>query len=333
MKLHQLQNSKLSLNQKGFTLSEILVGVALMSIVGMVAASFFVFSAKTQTQITNEIEDKTDNIIAERMLLKDLKLSEPSFNNLLVADDKGLAFFAFDSERNSKTLDASPRALTLQIAGKKEFSFMVVNDKLGGTLMYTPSAAYNIPYIPKDPNVAAPLNFISLNKVNNGKNTVKSANPLFWSLGVILMLDTPAMVREMTTFGPNYNRPARSPIFVGVVQGDGETKLVPIALANFLDKTNPMYPNETIDSEDSFLREIPPMGGAAPLVRLKAVSIIKYYVEQDSKTNKVNLWRSVYDGANFSSGAMIASDIEKVEFSRKDPHDSVIYFNIVRKGK
>ncbi|MDG0815886.1 PilW family protein [Bdellovibrio svalbardensis] len=323
----------MKLNQKGFSLSEVLVGVALMSIVGMVAASFFVFSKKAQTEITNEIEDKTDSIIAERMLLKDLKYSEPSFNNVLVKDDKGLAFFAFDSERSSRTLDDMPRMLTLQMAGKKEFSFLIVNDKLGGSLMYTPSAAYNIPYVPKDPNVAAPLNFVSLNKMNNGKNTVKSANAMLWNPGVILMLDTPAMVREMTQFGPNYSRPARSPIFVGVVQGEGETRLAPIALTEFIDKTNPMYPNETIENEDSFLREIPPMGGAAPLVRLKAVSIIKYYIEQDNRTGKVNLWRSMFDGRNFTGGAMIASDIEKIEFSRKDPHDSVIYFNIVRKGK
>lgn len=316
------------LNNKGFTLSELLVGVALMAIVGMVTASFFVFSSKTRNEIVNDIEDKTDSIIAERVLLKDLKYSEPSFNNFNLSDDTGRNFFDFESERSSKSMDNEPRKYTMSMTGKKDFTVMIVNEKLGSSVMYTPRTAYKIPYIPTDPNVAAPLNFVSLNQ----GNAVTQAQPLFWQPGVLLMLDTPAMVRQMTAFGPNYNRPARSPIFVGEVSGAGETRLTPIKL-NLLIRTNPMYPNETIENEDSFLREIPPMGGAAPLVRLKAVSIIKYYLDQDSKTKKVNLWRSVYKNSQFASPSLVASDIDRVEFSRKDPHDSVVYFNIVRSGK
>ena len=87
----------MKLNQKGFTLAEKFVGVSLLAIVGMVAASFFTFSAKTQKEIVNDLEDSTDNVIAERMLLRDLKMSEPSFNNILVTDDNGLGFFDFDA--------------------------------------------------------------------------------------------------------------------------------------------------------------------------------------------------------------------------------------------
>lgn len=318
------------MNKKGFTLAEVLVGVALLSIVGMVAAAFFVFTNKTKTEIVNDLEDKTDTIIAERILLRDLKYSEPSFNNVAITDDAGRVFFDYDAERSQKAIDSLPRKITLTADNKKEFTFMIVNDKLGATMMYTPRLAYKIPYVPKDPNVAAPLNFVSLNQ----GNTVTQANSRFWQPGVVLMLDTPAMVREMTAFGPNYSRPARSPIFVGSVQAVGETKLAALSIPGLLNRSNPMYPNETIDSEDSFLRDIPPMGGAAPLVRLKAVGVIKYYISQDPVTKKVNLLRSLFDGRTFPAGQLIASDVQRVEFSRKDPHDSLVYFNIVRsKGK
>lgn len=319
----------MKLNQKGFTLAETLVGVSLLAIVGMVAASFFTFSTKTQKEIVNELEDSTDNVIAERMLLRDLKMSEPSFNNILVSDDNGLGFFDFDTDRSTRSVDEKARKISLSISGKTEFTFMITNDKLGGTLMYTPSLAYKIPYVPADPNTAAPLNFVSLNQ----NSEVTKANSKFWQPGVVLMLDTPALVREMTSFGPNYNRPPRSPVFIGVVQGVGETKLAALGIANFINKTNPMYPNETIDSEDAFLRDIPPMGGAAPLVRLKAVGVIKYYLDKDKTTGKVNLWRSLYSGNKFQNGVLVASEVEGVVFSRKNPQDSLVSFEIVRKGK
>ncbi|MBV2168244.1 MAG: prepilin-type N-terminal cleavage/methylation domain-containing protein [Bdellovibrio sp.] len=314
-------------NQKGFTLTEMIIGVALLGIMGLVAASFFVFTAKTKTDISNEIEDKVDSIIAERMILKDLKYSEPSFNNLLVKDDFGNLFFDYVSDVTEGRGDEGPRQLTLSLGGRTEFVFMVTNQKLGATMMYTPALAYDIGNPPTNPNIAATLTFRSLNK----KEEVAKANPNFWQEGTLLMLDSPAAVREMTSTGPNYSRPARSPMFVGVVKATGESVLGPLDIPNFLDRTNPLYPNETIDNEDELLRELPPLGGAAPLVRLKAVSIIKYYLERDTRgNNKVNLFRSVYGSGGFQEGQLFAADIQKVVFARKSARDALIYYSIVR---
>ncbi|WII72310.1 prepilin-type N-terminal cleavage/methylation domain-containing protein [Bdellovibrio sp. 22V] len=317
------------LNQKGFSLAEMVVGVALLGIMGMVAASFFVFTAKQKEEITNEIEDKVDNIIAERMLLKDLKNSEPSFNNLVVTDDYGRPFFDYVSDVTDISVDQAERKLTLQLGRRNELIFLVSAEKLP-TLMYTPATAYDMSNVNGNPFKAADLTFRSLNKNNE---VYKASNGALWGVGTILMLDSPAAVREMTPLGPNYNRPARSPIFVGVVTAAGESRLNPVMLPNFLNRTHPMYPNETIKDEDSFLRDIPPMGGAAPLVRLKAVRIIKYYLAKESKGNKINLWRSSFNGRDFDQGQLFAADVTGVEFSRKDAHDSLIYYKIMRPDK
>lgn len=316
-------------NQRGFTLAEMIVGVALMGIMGMVAASFFVFTAKTKTEITNEIEDKVDSILAERMILRDLKNSEPSFNNLNVLDDYGRRFFDYVSDASETAVDNSERKLTLEAGRRHEVIFIATAERKGGTILYTPASAYKVGNPPADPRQAASLNFVSLNK----DNEVTFANDKIWVGGNVVMLDTPTTVREMTSMGPDYTKPARSPIFLGVVPNAGASTLLRLNLGNLIDMSNPMYPNETITNEDKFLRDIPPMGGAAPLVRLKVVNIIKYYLAKDQSGKQINLWRSVYGLQGFAQGQLFAYDVEKVEFSRKDAKDSLIYFKIVRPEK
>ena len=134
----------------------------------------------------------------------------------------------------------------------------------------------------------------------------------------------------MTSMGPDYTKPARSPIFLGVVPNAGASTLLRLNLGNLIDMSNPMYPNETITNEDKFLRDIPPMGGAAPLVRLKAVNIIKYYLDKDPQTKTVNLLRSVYKNNTFSQGQLFAAGVSRVVFSRNNARDSLIYYQIIR---
>ncbi len=320
-------------NNRGLTLAEMIVGVALMGIMGMVAASFFVFTAKTKKEITNEIEDKVDNILAERMILRDLKYSEPSFNNVIITDDNGRQFFDYVADVTQSAVDNAPRKLTLEAGRRNEFIFIATNEKMGGSMMYAPSNAYKVGSPPGDPFVAAPLTFVSLNKDSIVQFSDPQGLGRFWQVGNVLMLDTPTMVRQMTASGPDYSKPARSPIFLGSVQAPGATRLLPLNIPGFINTTNPMYPSETIGDEDKFLRDIPPMGGAAPLVRLKVVSIIKYYLQKDTKGGQVNVYRSMYTGRQFGPGQLFASDVAKVEFSRKSAHDALIYFKIVRNDK
>lgn len=320
-------------NERGLTLAEMIVGVALMGIMGMVAASFFMFTAKTKKEITNEIEDKVDNILAERMILRDLKNSEPSFNNVIIADDNGRPFFDYVADVTESTVDASARKLTLEMGRRTEFIFIANHERMGGSLMYAPANAYDVGTPPGDPMVAASLSFVSLNKDSIVQFSDPAGMGRFWQVGNVLMLDTPTMVREMTYNGPNYSKPARSPIFLGSVQAPGATRLLALNIPGFLNTSNPMYPNETIGDEDKFLRDIPPMGGAAPLVRLKVVNIIKYYIQKDSTGNVVNIYRSMYTGKEFGPGQLFASDVAKLEFTRKSAHDALIYFKIVRNVK
>ncbi|WP_374030778.1 prepilin-type cleavage/methylation domain-containing protein [Bdellovibrio bacteriovorus] len=241
---------------------------------------------KTKKEITNEIEDKVDNILAERMILRDLKYSEPSFNNVIITDDNGRAFFDYVADVTQSSVDNAPRKLTLEAGRRNEFIFIATNEKMGGSMMYAPSNAYQVGTPPGDPFVAATLTFVSLNKDNIVQFSDPQGLGRYWQAGNVLMLDTPTMVRQMTASGPDYSKPARSPIFLGTVQSPGPTRLIALNIPGFINTTNPMYPSETIGDEDKFLRDIPPMGGAAPLVRLKVVSIIKYYLQKDTKGNR-----------------------------------------------
>lgn len=318
-------------NQKGFTLAEMIVGVALMGIMGMVAASFFIFTTKVKNDITNEIEDKVDNIIAERMLLKDLKNSEPSFNNVVLPDDLGYNFFDLVIDVSDTAGDDKKREVTLDINRRKEIIFMTANERIGA-VMYAPYLAFEVGPAPKDPNAAASLDFRSLNFNDVVTRATFPAGAL-WQPGIVLMMDSLGAVREMKASGPDYSKPARALSFVGVVQQLGASQLRPLDIPIFLNRTNPLYPNETISSEKDFLMNVPPLGGAAPLVRLKSVVIVKYYVDRDKNGDKINLYRSTYDGTKFSAGQLFASDITNVVFRRESARDALIYYVINRPSK
>lgn len=319
-------------NNKGFTITETLIAVGLLAIVSGATAMIIAESTKSLKALEKDISDATESEIAERVLMRDLKLSEPSFNNIIMRDDKNADFFDFVADAVDKVaVENSPRDYTLSVKGKNTFTILVADEAPGGAIFYEPVMAYDVGAEPIDWDKAATLTFNSLNK--NGY--LQTQNPAYWNPGRVLLLDTPIAIRGMSSNGPNYKVSPRSPSYIGSVPtGNGPLNTINIPKASGLFNTShPLFPNKIINSEDVFLRSVPPAGGGAALVRLRAVRIIQYELVDIGKVDAYNLVRKQWDGLkNVWGGTQtIGTNITTAVFSRKATNDPIVYFQINRK--
>lgn len=314
------------LTNKGYTLIEIMIGVGILGLVGLAVSTFLIFAQKNSKAIQDDISIATDVLIFERILMQDLKASASSFNNVKLKDDRGLNFFDYLTDVEDLT-DKGARTFTL-LPDKNEF-VLIVEAEDSMSMIYSPAMAYNVGPQPTNMNLAASLQFVSLNKDDIVTKTTSGSGDL-WKEGHLLMLDSPASFRRMTAGGLDYSTPARSPIFIGKVNRTGATALSKITGISVVDFSHPIYPAETVTSEDYFLRNIPAVGGGNPLVRLKQVKIAKYYLKTD-KEKKIGVYRAEFDGSKFDEGQLLALGVKSFSLSRSDATKSIIDYTILRK--
>ncbi|MGE5085040.1 MAG: type II secretion system protein J [Bacillota bacterium] len=318
------------LNNKGFSLTELLVGIGMLAAVALCVASFFVMANKSTKTLEEDLSISTDVLLLERMLVHDFKASSSSFNNISMRDDRGFNFFDYITDMQDQT-DRGSRTVTLW-PDKNEFIFIV--DALeAASMLYAPEKAYNVGPQPSASNAAAPLTFVSLNKDDIVTKKTKDSGDL-WQSGNTIMLDSPASFRRVTATGLDYTTPARSPIYLGILRKgttDPGLKLQKIQIP-VINYTNPLYPNEVVTDEDYFLRNIPAVGGGNPLVRLKKVYVVKYYLKT-RRDKKVSVYRSVYDGEKFPEGNLLATGVISLTFMRSSATSSIIDYKIEKVEK
>lgn len=316
-------------NEKGFTLTELIVGLGVSMLVAIFTittmGSFMFRQRKAQTAAIEYI-DKT---IAERVLLLDLRNADPSFNNInAVKDRKGLGFFDYFPDVPATLLSEKERSLTLTLDSSidprtpSEIYFLVLDLKAGmkPLVIYDPVAAYIVGPTPKDFNQAATLTYAGLNN-----NNFLSNQDNFWIQEQFYMFDTPARFRPT---GADYTRvPPRSPVFVGMAQG--KDLVLNSTMSNYIDMSMPWSPSQKFVSADNYLRYLPPNGGGQTVVRLKAVKLIRYYLEPGMDANAgANFYRQVLTSKGFGVPFLVANKVSRVDFSRRDVTNREISFGI-----
>ncbi|MBS1971606.1 MAG: prepilin-type N-terminal cleavage/methylation domain-containing protein [Bdellovibrionales bacterium] len=321
------------MNNRGFSLVETLIAIGLLGIVTGATAMIIAESSKSLKGLEKQISDATESEIAERVLMRDLKGSEPSFNNVIMIDDAGKNFFDYVSDAIDKTtITNSAREYTMDISKKSTFTMATIDESPGGAIFYEPVMAYSVGEEPLQFDQAAQLTFVSLNK----DNYLALQNPAYWSTGRILMLDTPTAVRNLKNGVPDYASTPRSPSFVGVVQGGtSPLKSLVSMLPGLFNTTHPLYPAKDINSEDVFLRSVPPAGGGAAIVRLRPLRLIQYRLEAGKVAGTNTLIRRMWDGQNnnWASDQTLATNITTAVFSRKATNDPIVYFQLNRPEK
>ncbi len=319
--------------QAGITLVEVLMGTLVMAIFIMGLTSLLTFTADQNKKIITKVDQELDSIIGERFLFADLRNATPSLNNITTRDDANLEFFDYipDVAANA-ILTSTTRTLTLSADRPRSLVVISMDLTVAPPMIYDPTAAYRFSPAPANFDTAGAFQFVSVNQnnyVNNAQRTlVKTGQTDFWSDGRVMMMDTPARIRPVLANGfINMNTPPRSSIFLGRVSG---AALLPIRVPE-IKRRHPRYPTVTeVATADYFLRTIPPVSGAAPVVRMTNVKIIRYSVSPSvGKPGRVDIFREIHNGTAFAGRQSFATGLLKVMFMRESIFHPLISFKLV----
>ena len=314
----QLDNS-IFCGQRGFTLVESLLVCGLSAMITLAAISLKNSVSKNTENFDDLFTETSDNIIAERYLLYDLRTAFPSFNNLEVKDDDGKQFFELISDVPGASVANPKRTITLgpsTIAADKQTQELVLMTSKSFAAIYDPVAAYD-----NDP-ILRTVTFNSVNRSNYADGLFTEASDK-WIDGSLWLLYSPVALREPAA---PLTDPARWPIFVGKVTGSAlnpeplATTTVRTLNGRIVRNSHPADSALTIDSADLFFRKLYPASGGPPPVFLMPVSFVKYnFVREEVKpgvyVNKL-FRRAWKNGAFEPKGQMIAKDIQKILITR-----------------
>lgn len=330
-------------NQKGMSITELMVGIGLSAIVISIVVATQVQVTKDQNDLIKKLDDSIDQNLAERIIFKDLNGIDVAYNNLKVKDDNGNNFFDYFPDITLNILKGkTDREITLKLNSPiTEFLVISQNTSAGSLLTYDPTWAYDVGKDPGDPNTPATLTFNSAKNKLWITGTDYGARPGFWKDGISLMFDTPSRIRPVKNGDIDMTVPPRSPIFIGSVQANAGDSLVPLdsTLAQSFNFTQPGN-GTAITSLDDFLRKLPAVGGGQTIVRLRAVKIAKYYVVKDEKKNAsdykdapANLMMSEYRNGAFQTPMLLADGVSKMVLRRDSVLKRMIYFKIHKAEK
>ncbi|WP_413587405.1 hypothetical protein [Bdellovibrio sp. HCB274] len=330
-------------NQKGLTITELLIGIGLSAVVISVVVAVQVQMAKQQTELTRKLDDSIDQNLAERIIFKNLNGLEVSYNNITVLDDNGNNFYDFYPDLTENVLKIRPdREFTLNLgSGQSEF-FVVTQDFGAGPLLnYDPVWAYDVGADPGDPNKPASLTFSPSKSRKWISNEANGGRAGFWRDGNVLFFDTPSRIRPLKDGDVDILTPPRSPFYLGTVSPQAGDNLQNITggVEKLFKMTQPFNGNP-ITSLDNFLRTLPTVGGGQTIVRARVVKIVKYYVEIDKKkkasdyeTQPLVLYAAEYRSGKWVTQTMLADGVEKMVLRRDSVMKRMIYFKIHKSVK
>jgi len=302
-------------NNRGFSLTEVIISMGLMAVfvalAGSIVKDIYVLTEKDK----NQLDAETDLTFAMRYLGGVFKDAGPSFNNVKGnLDDNGREFFdqlfdvstaLWDEEDPDRT-----RTFTMDpTKGRLHFYFYTNSSDQVDPLFYNPIDAYK-PVAPiMDQNSSAALDYLNF---NNG-NAVSKYAPDIWKDGNLILLKVPVPLRFVATDGTvNMYNPAREHSMLGTVVG---ANLIPDTFATHAYTTHPID-NSPITSTDIFLKKVPTVGGASPVVEVLAVK--GYRISLVPRGKYYDLYSYQYKNGNFEKPLMIAANIKKVVLRREE---------------
>lgn len=322
-------------HNQGFTITELLISIALTSIVGL--GIFQVLSDTSQVQriFSDKMDERIEANLADKLILRDLRNAGPSLNNITFKDDNGLNFFDLEPDRSSpfyRSQTKVQRYYTLSFEGKKYFYFMAFDDLRGKGLFADAVTFFEVGAPSANPNQPAPLTYKGLNynnyltaKDNDGNylNNPALIDPIH--INKLVLVDSSSLMPVT---------PLRPAVFIGKLAKVGAiydvekigTNLIPKSVdgANIWNYVIRTPANTEVDpiNFESFMYNLPPVGANGASVRIKPVRIYKYELECEDKNNCV-LYRSDILHANSVQRIPILRGFNKVVFYREDIANSV----------
>lgn len=340
------KRQKIFLNKKGFTLTEIVIGLGLLTFVTLATSSFMLSSVQNTLNTTNEVVQRIDKTNAEVQIIKDLKLVFPSFATLNLSDDSSKNFF--DILPSESVSIVGPKSLSVF----REKTLKNIGDEIIFAL-YDQSKSVGIPYDPvwaytfgavstTDPNMASTYKFIGLDAGASKIITSKLLKPVV--KGDIFLLDSPAPFKTLKSGVIDPSVPVKFTHYLFYVKDPGiptdfshvltSLNFTPSLNSGMIKNVHPIS-GATISSADNYLQTIPSVSGTIPILIVRPLKFIKYTLLKDAR-GKIGLFRQEleYVTSSFSfktPGHEVIDNIVEIKFQRSSSQSTQIKVSINQK--
>lgn len=333
-------------NQKGFTLTEIVIGIGLLAIVTLGTTSFMLSSVQNTLNVTNEVVQRIDKTNAEVQLIKDLKQVFPSFAAMEIKDDSLNNFFDILPSESTSIVSAKAgsifREKTLKSVGD-EIVFALYDQNKGVGMPYDPVWAYQFGAISSsDPNLASTYSFMGLDAGASKVISSKLLKPV--AKGDIFLIDSPAPFKTLTGGLVDPSIPVKFTHFMFYVkdlklpsdfsQPFTHSSFAPSLATGTIKNTHPLT-GATLSSADNYLKTLPSVSGTIPILIVRPIKFVKYTLLMDTR-KKVGLFRQEleYTGGSFvfkAPGFEVIDNIVDIKFQRSSSQSTQIKVSINQK--
>lgn len=323
-------------NNKGFTITELMIAVGLSSIVGVGIFQVLTSTGQMQKIFSEKMDERIEANLADKLLLRDLRAAGPSLNNIYFKDDNGLNFFDYDIDRSSafyRSQSNRKRTYTLQQNGPKTFMYFMAFDDLRGKGLFADAVTFfQVGAPPPSPNEPATLTYKGINY--NNYLTAKDSEGNY--------LNNPALIEDRhaeklvlvdsSSFMPV--SPQKPAVFIGKIVKSGSIYDIAKIPTGSIPKSkeNTQLWGYTIKTPtggyiepanfENFMYNLPPVGANGASVRIKPVRIFKYELDCTDTANCI-LYRSDVLHGTSSQRLPVLRGFNKIVFYRDDMATSV----------
>lgn len=319
-----LHHRKMIRNQKGFTIIEVLVTVALAAVVVLGNTMFLNDFMRRMAAYEKESGEESDLAVLNTMALNILKKSSLSFNRLTLADDNNVNFFDYYPDMTLGSFAVEERKYTMNSTSK--FFYILSSDEgKNGSTVYDPVHAYTVASAAADVLSDGTVAYRGINSVpdiynaSGVKASVKIMRQIFgarWANGNVFVITCPTYLRPVSGATVNLLVVPRMPTYIGKVDNDG---LEPLSVADVqvpLNNTHPLT-STPYTSADQFFRTLPTVGGAAPFVKIEPASIGRFELRNSATAGFFDVYFKTWTANGYANEIQVALKVKKVTFKRK----------------
>lgn len=327
-------------NQKGFSITEVLVAMGLSSILILMTVGFQLDMKKNVQNMENRTDFIMDSNVGIQAVWKLLGQMRPSLNNLNLLDDNGRNFFDTIAELNLSgagnvvmsrefTLDAAHLA-----SGRAEFYFLVDAAERGTPVLYNPVHAYD-----GEKLFNSAIEYVGLNQSNVVTDKLQGSGEAgkIMDADELVLMQSPVFLKDasLVTDASFVNDAvvfalSRQLSFLGAVNR-AESDLRKESYELNFNYSHPAFPSLVMRNVDDFLRYLPPSlgGGAYAVVSpVKMVKINAQAVEGDTTGKLIDVYLSYRQKKKFTKPLKIFSKVSSVKLIRKDISTPVINLEV-----
>lgn len=309
----------------GMSLVELVVSIAVASIIFTTVTWFTIYLKTMTVNFEKKQAVNIDSELVYRFLEKDILNSFFSFNNLTLPGETTNKFFDYYPDYvPSSQISLSPpiqRQFGLKGDGSNEFSMLVMSDPPGAPLSYDPVKAYAYPSSSGSLTTPLTLTFANINQ----NNYISSQRPNFLTGTKYLLFYVPVWLRkkvvqtlpdghQITTSNP-VDFP-KMPVFLGK---NSESNFNKYTWNSTVSLVNPSDGVEYTDI-DAYLRNLPVVGGGAPVVMLRVLSLVKYKIVSTTVGGKTRYQIYRWNSDSHKEGDLgdfIGEGVKGITFQRK----------------